>query len=109
MKRPVRLLLTLLLLNFFSLAAIAQTRTITGNVRNSFNKDVIPAVSVTIKGTNAGTFTDEKGNFRITTDQKFPLTLVFTSIGFEAQEVSVSDASTPITVDFVPSSTMGVE
>ncbi|MBC7826585.1 MAG: TonB-dependent receptor, partial [Chitinophagaceae bacterium] len=109
MRRPLRLLAVLLLVNIITTAALAQTSTITGNVRNSTNKDVVPAVSVTIRGTNAGTFTDEKGNFRITTDQKLPLTLIFTSIGFELQEISVSDASAPVSVDFAPSSTLGVE
>jgi len=109
MKRSLHLLAALVIMNILSIAAFAQTSTISGTVRNSTNKDVVPAVSVTIKGTTAGTFTDEKGNFRITTDQKFPLTLVFTSIGFEAQEVSVADPASSVTVDFVPSSTLGVE
>lgn len=109
MRIPRRLLAIVLFMNFFTIVAIAQTNTIRGNVVNSVNKDVVPAVSITIKGTSAGTFTDEKGNFRITTDQKFPITLVFTSIGFEPQELSVNDAAAAITVDFVPSSTLGVE
>ena len=109
MIRPLRLLAAFLFMNVFTIAAFAQTNTISGTVRNNMNKDVVPAVSVTIKGSKAGTFTDERGNFRITTDQKLPLTLVFTSIGFEPQEVTVNDASSAINVDFVPSSTMGVE
>lgn len=109
MRKPLRLLTVFSLLSFFSIALSAQTITISGNVRNSINKDVVPAVSITIKGTAAGTFTDEKGNFRITTDQKLPITLIFSSIGYEAQEVSVNDANASINVDFVPSSTMGVE
>jgi outer membrane receptor protein involved in Fe transport len=96
-------------MSVFTTAAFAQTSTINGNVRNSLNKDVVPAVSVTIKGSTAGTFTDERGSFRLTTDQKLPLTLIFSSIGFEAQEVTVSDVGAAINVDFVPSSTMGVE
>lgn len=109
MRRHLQMVTALLFINMITIAAIAQTSTITGNVRNSTNRDVVPAVSVTIKGTNAGTFTDEKGNFRITTAQKLPIILVFTSIGFELQEMTVKDANTAITVDFVPSSTLGVE
>ena len=78
MKRSLRLLARCLVFEFsYILPFLPKPRTITGNVRNSLNKDVVPAVSVTVKGTNAGTFTDEKGNFRFTTDQKSPLTLVF--------------------------------
>jgi hypothetical protein len=50
---------------FLSIASFAQTPvTISGNVRNGSSKEVVPAVSVSIKGTNQGTFTDEKGNFK---------------------------------------------
>lgn len=99
----------LLLFTLFSLAAVAQSTTITGNVRNSTNKDVVPAVSVTIKGTSTGTFTDERGNFKITTTLKPPFVLVFTSVGFEPQEVTINSASDNVQVDFVPASTLGVE
>ena len=43
--------------------AFAQNTTITGNVKNSITKENSAAVSVTIKGTDIGTFTDDKGNF----------------------------------------------
>lgn len=109
MRTRLRLLAAFVLFNLITIAALAQTATVSGTVRNSINKDVVPAVSVTIKGTNAGTFTDEKGNFRITTTQQFPITLVFTSIGYEAQEIVVTDASTAVNVDFVATSTLGVE
>lgn len=109
MRRSFRSLAALLLLAFCSLAAVAQSVTISGNVRNGTNKDVVPAVSVAIKGSSSGTFTDEKGNFKLTTNQKLPLTLVFTSVGYESQEVTVNNANDNIQVDFVPSSTLGVE
>lgn len=108
MRKSFRFLAALLFVSFCSLAAVAQV-TITGNVRNGTNKDVVPAVSVTIKGSTVGTYTDEKGNFKLTTNQKPPFTLVFTSIGFEAQEVVVNNASDVVQVDFVPSSSLGVE
>ena len=93
---------------FLTVAANAQN-TITGNVRNSTSKEPVASVSVTVKGTNVGTFTDEKGNFRLTTSQPPPLTLVFTSIGYDAQEVTVNSAGDFVQVDFVPGSTLGLE
>jgi outer membrane receptor protein involved in Fe transport len=109
MRKSFRSLAALLFFSAFSLAALAQTITISGNVRNGTSKDVVPAVSVTLKGTSTGTFTDEKGNFKLTTTSKPPLTLVFTSVGFEPQEVTVNSASDNVQVDFVPVSTLGVE
>jgi len=94
----------------FSLSASPQSSvTITGNVSNSNGNDRVPAVSVTIKGSSAGTFTDDRGNFRLTTTQSLPLVLVFSSIGFELQEVSVSSASQPLHIALKPASTLGTE
>ena len=73
-------ILSLLLL--FSFTAFSQTSiTITGNVRHSVTDDRVPAVSVTIKGTSVGTYTDDHGNFRLSTTQQPPLVLVFSVIG----------------------------
>lgn len=109
MRRPLRLLAVFSFFSFFTLPLFAQSTIITGTVRNSLNNDVVPAVSITIKGSTSGTFTDEKGNFRLTTDQALPLTLVFSSIGYEEQEVSVTNAATALVVNLNPTSTMGVE
>ena len=109
MRKSFRFLGALLLIAIFPIAALAQSITISGNVRNSSNKDVVPAVSITIKGTSAGTFSDEKGNFKLVTTQKPPFTLVFTSVGYESQEVNVNSAADFVQVDFVPGSSLGVE
>lgn len=114
MRRSYRFLAAFMymLLLFFAAAtsqAQLQTYTITGNIRNSTNKDVVPAVSVTVKGSSAGTFTDERGNFRLVTSQRPPLTLVFSSIGYESQEINVSNASDAVEVSFVPISILGLE
>lgn len=98
-----------LISNILMLTAFGQSVPLSGSVRNSTTKETVPAVSITVKGTNEGTFSDEKGNFRFSTTQKAPFVLVFTSIGFESQEVNVSDPSAPITVEFVPASSLGVE
>lgn len=91
-----------------SLFSFTQNITLTGSVRNSFTQEAVPAVSVTIKGSGQGTYTDENGRFRISVP-KLPVVLVFTSIGFEVQEQNVSDAATPLTVAFVPVSALGQE
>ena len=78
-------------------------------MRNSLTQEPVPSASITIKGSAAGTFSDEKGNFRLTTSQKVPLTLVISSVSFETQEVLVSDASTPVQIEFKPGSSLGVE
>jgi outer membrane receptor for ferrienterochelin and colicin len=92
-----------------SITAFAQSVIINGNVRNSADKEFVPAASVTIKGGSSGTFTDSKGNFKLTTEQKLPFTLLISSIGFETQEVQVSDPATAVQVEFKPASSLGSE
>jgi outer membrane receptor protein involved in Fe transport len=95
---------------FFSISVFAQSSvTISGHVHNALSNEAVPAVSVAIKGSTVGTFTDNRGNFRLTTDQKPPFVLVFTSIGFELQEIPVNDASTPVEIHFKPASILGTE
>ena len=101
---------SILLLSLLYFPGFSQSSyTITGTVRQATSKERVGAVSVTIKGSVAGTFTDDHGNFRLTTIHQPPITLIFSSIGFETQEVTVSDAGTPVEVSFVPSSTLGME
>ncbi|MFL5744195.1 MAG: TonB-dependent receptor domain-containing protein [Niastella sp.] len=107
MSRYSRCLAALSLLLMFTIAASSQT-TISGTVRNSTNKEVIPFATVSIKGSNAGTFTNDKGSFKLTTSHALPLTLVVSSVGFAAKDVAVSSAGA-IDVDLEPGSSLGAE
>jgi len=99
---------SILLFSLIRFSALSQSSyTITGTVRHASSKERVPAVSVVIKGTVAGTFTDDHGNFRLTTTKQPPFTLIFSSIGYETQEVSVNSTASPVDVAFVPSSTLG--
>lgn len=94
---------------FVSFSAFSQTPLfITGNVHD-ISHERIPAVSVTIKGSGTGTFTDDKGHFRLAVTQQLPVTLVFSSIGFETKELLVTDASIALQIELAPSSTLGKE
>ena len=108
MRKVTSYLVTFLMANILTIAAFAQNVTINGNVRNSNTKEGSGAVSVIIKGNEGGTFTDDKGNFRLTV-KKLPVTLLISSVGYELQEVAVSSASGLVQVEFKPSSALGQE
>jgi outer membrane receptor protein involved in Fe transport len=86
-----------------------QSTTVSGSVKNSKSKEAISAVSVTVKGTSTGTFTDDKGNFRFSTVQKLPFTLVFSSVGYQNKEVTVTSNNQEVNVDIDASFTLGDE
>ncbi|HMI77236.1 MAG TPA: carboxypeptidase-like regulatory domain-containing protein, partial [Ferruginibacter sp.] len=82
MRKVTSFLVAFLLANIITIGAFAQNVTINGNVRNSSTQEGAGAVSVIVKGEDIGTFTDDKGNFRITV-KKLPVTLLISSVGYE--------------------------
>lgn len=80
----------------FSLSA--QT-VVSGSVKNSKSKESVAAVSVTVKGGTTGTYTDDKGNFKFTTSQKPPFTLVVSSVGYKTKEVTFTGSDLNVSID----------
>jgi len=109
MKKMISHILALAFANCISLIAFSQNSTITGTVSNSTTKEKVGAVSVLVKGSSDGTFTDDKGSFKLTVHKALPVTLIFSSIGYELQEMTVNSASEPIKIDFKPASSLGQE
>ena len=72
---------------------------ITGKVNDKEKKEPLPGVTVQLKNSLAGTVTDENGEFSLKAKLKFPFTLVFRSIGFEAREIDVLDAQSKISIE----------
>ena len=107
MRKIASYVVTFLMANLLTIAAFAQNVTVSGNVRNSNTKEGAGAVSVTIKGTSTGTFTDDKGNFKLTV-KSLPVSLLISSVGYELQEITVSSAVFT-QVEFKPSSALGQE
>ncbi|PQA53021.1 SusC/RagA family TonB-linked outer membrane protein [Siphonobacter curvatus] len=91
MKRFV-LFLNVLWLTVVTLTAYAQDRVVTGVVTTSDDGSVVPGVSVTVKGTSQGVTTDANGKYRLSIPSS-GTTLVFSSIGFQKQEVAISSRS----------------
>jgi len=108
MKKSNPQLLFLIIAFFVALNCFAQsTTTVTGNIKNSQTKESIPAVSVTIKGSSEGAYSDDKGNFKFTTSQKPPFTLVVSSIGYETKEVDYTASGELIDIELQTSYALG--
>ncbi len=83
-------ILTLLLALMVQLA-LAQEKTVKGTVSDDSGIP-LPAASIVVKETNAGTSTDFDGNYTITVNQG--QTLVFSYVGYKKQEIVVGALST---------------
>lgn len=78
------------LIVFLMVSAPVFAQSITGVV-SSETGELLPGVSVVVKGSNLGTITDTDGKYSISTNGNS--TLVFSFIGFKTQEVPVGSAT----------------
>jgi hypothetical protein len=87
----VKLLLRLRALLFFQIiffTAFAQNRSISGTVLSKATGKPLAGASVSAKGTNIGTVTDDAGNFRFNApSQAKALTISY--IGMATREISI--------------------
>nr|WKN35599.1 TonB-dependent receptor [Tunicatimonas sp. TK19036] len=77
-----------------------QAITVTGQVSSIEDGSTLPGVNILIKGTTQGTTTDIDGNYTIQVPDQNAI-LIFSSIGFNTEEVAVGDKSV-INVAMVP-------
>ncbi|TAE30036.1 MAG: TonB-dependent receptor [Cytophagales bacterium] len=69
-----------------------QERNVSGRVTSSDDNGPLPGVNVAVKGTTRGTTTDANGNWKLSVPDG-NVTLVFSSVGFIAQEVDLGGRS----------------
>lgn len=77
---------------------------VSGTVIDNDTQQALPGVNISIKGKAEGDFTSNDGKFTIKVS-KFPITLVFSFIGFETQEHELTE-STDLKVTMMPESTL---
>jgi iron complex outermembrane recepter protein len=102
----------LFLLFFISSAVMAQGNNliyISGKVNDKETGKPLSGVSVQIKGSMAGTITSDSGSFTIRTKNKFPLTLIFTSVGFSPQEFEIKTINSNLYVAMETQTALGQE
>src|SRR5690606_32146891 len=83
-----KLVQSLFIFLFAATTVIAQERTITGTVTSAEDGLPLPGVSVSVKGTTAGTQTNGNGQYSLRTSVTNPV-LVFSFIGTKTQELAV--------------------
>ncbi|WDF57022.1 TonB-dependent receptor [Mucilaginibacter sp. KACC 22063] len=83
----------MLLLPAITFAQLNGSYVLSGKV-NDDNGKPLPGVTVKIKNSNIATTSNQDGKFTITTNLKFPYTLVFSYVGFQPQEFEVKNSQT---------------
>ncbi len=88
MRKMLRLTATVAALLWFGFAS-AQSRVIQGTVKDESGKSV-PYMSVQVKGTTIGTYTDTAGKFALAVDSTAKI-LLLSYPGMKTQEAAISD------------------
>ena len=98
-KLKLTALLLFVIVTSQNIAAQNQTVEISGVVNDKEVQGPLPGATVLIKGTSTITATNEKGEFYIKTQIKYPFTLIFSGVGFKSQEVQALTRSIDISND----------
>lgn len=87
----------------FNTETLAQSSgTISGLVQDANTREGLPGASVTLKGTNYGTYTESNGRYQIQRIPAGSYTIVVNYIGYEAEEREIQVTSEErITADFL--------
>jgi TonB-linked SusC/RagA family outer membrane protein len=80
------------LLHFASISfSQEQSRTISGKVMSQAEDELLPGVSVAVKGQATAVSTDVNGAFKLTVKSSGEITLVFRYLGYKAREVKITN------------------
>ncbi len=83
-----RAMCLLALLTFISYQALAQQTSVSGTVTDG--DEPLIGVNIIVKGKVTGTISDTQGNFRLNVSSPPPITLVFSIVGYETQEIDIT-------------------
>lgn len=100
MKKTL-LLFNLLLLLCYS--ALAQETNISGTLTDAETRSPIAGANIVIKGKLTGTTSDSEGRYSLSTSIKLPFTLAISLLGYQKQEVEITEANQTVSVSLTPS------
>ncbi|MEQ8715169.1 MAG: TonB-dependent receptor [Cyclobacteriaceae bacterium] len=78
----------LALITFIGYQAMAQQTVVSGNVTDG--DEALIGVNIIVKGKVTGTISDTQGNFKLSVSSPPPITLVFSIVGYETQEIDIT-------------------
>jgi len=87
----------------------AQSTSVSGTVTDAAYSDPLAGVNIVVKGKVIGTISDPDGNYQLKVDMAPPFTLQFSFIGFETQDVEVTQDGMTIDVALEEASLLGQE
>ncbi|MBL4676447.1 MAG: TonB-dependent receptor [Mucilaginibacter sp.] len=97
------IVLFLVLVPGLASAQLNGSYVLSGKVNDDHGQPLI-GTTVSIKGTDNRTSTDSTGKFSLTTQAKFPYTLVFSAVGYHSQEFTIRSVNSNVNVQLTTQS-----
>ncbi len=91
------LLALLFLIPVIATAQLNGSAILSGRVVGESNEGLASA-SISVKGATKGTITDSTGRFSLVINQKFPFTVVISSVGFSPQEIEIKNVNSKLAI-----------
>ncbi|MEO6720442.1 MAG: TonB-dependent receptor [Ferruginibacter sp.] len=92
-----KLLIVLFLIPVIVSAQLNGSVILSGRVVGE-NHEGLASASVSLKGASKGAVTDSTGKFSLVINQKFPFTIVISSVGFSPQEIEIKNANAKLAI-----------
>ncbi len=103
----VKIALTTVLTCFLLINTYAQS-IIRGTVTDE-SGDALIGVNIKIKDKLVGTITDASGQFNLNTNSTLPFTIFFSSVGYNGQEVKITETETNLNLQLIEATILGQE
>ncbi|WP_237701523.1 TonB-dependent receptor [Algoriphagus machipongonensis] len=97
-----------LLVSLSSTKVLAQT-TITGVITDADTEETLVGVNILVKGKVVGTISDLAGKYTLEVHQEPPLTLVFSMVGYDSQEVEITGTQSTVNIQLQETTILGQE
>ncbi|WBL44462.1 carboxypeptidase-like regulatory domain-containing protein [Algoriphagus halophytocola] len=108
LKIGTAVFMVLLLVSLQASRVYAQTL-ISGTVTDADTKETLVGVNILVKGKVIGTISDLSGNYSLSVNQEPPFTLVFSMVGYNAQEIEITGGQSNLDVQLMETAIMGQE
>ncbi|MFC5623505.1 TonB-dependent receptor [Algoriphagus winogradskyi] len=89
-------------------SAIAQT-IVSGTITDADTQETLVGVNILVKGKVIGTISDLSGKYSLNVNQDPPLTLVFSMVGYNTQEVDITSAQSTVNIQLEETAILGQE
>lgn len=95
-------------LAFWSMSGLVQAQ-LSGKVIDAATQEAIAGASIRVLGHIGGTISDEKGEFKLITQQNPPFQLRISSVGYAPQVIEVTSNQTQVTISLKEQAQLGEE